>query len=538
MSTNAGIDQRVWPVRVMWLLGTAYLAALVWHSAGWDPTQEAWFEPLVDGWLGFLTAWAPAVVCWLAVYRMQRRSPELLLSAAALTSFAAGDTYYLLMSVGGGPVPFPSPADLGYLLVYPLLMAALAVTVRRYARGLGPSVWLDCAVGSLGAGAVLTVVLAPVLRSTTAGPLSFAAVVAVAPPALALVLVSAIAGISALLSVRMRGRWALLVLGLVVFAASDAIYGLQVTGDSYALGTPLDSGWAIGLALMATWVDRQARDGRAAAHDLVPATRATALVVSSVATVAGLAVLVVGTRVHLSTLAVTLAGVTLLAAGGRSELAFRLLARMASQRLQAAATDELTGLPNRRALYAEAHARLFNAEHRSHALLMLDLDKFKEVNDILGHRAGDQLLVQVGARLRENLRGDDVLARLGGDEFAVLLDDAQHDEAVNAAARLCAAMSEVFLVEGISLHSSVSIGIALSPDNSLDLSAMLRRADIAMYKAKALSTGYHVYCSADDSDDAARLQLAAELRAQPTAVQLHTAVTESSVAVHTAAGEH
>ena len=128
--------------------------------------------------------------------------------------------------------------------------------------------------------------------------------------------------------------------------------------------------------------------------------------------------LLLGTQVHLSTLAVSLAGVTLLAAAARSQLAFRRLAAMAHQRKLSAATDELTGLANRRALYAEGQERLRDLPIRSHALLMLDLDKFKEVNDSLGHRAGDRLLVSVSSRLREHLSGSDVLARLGGDEFA------------------------------------------------------------------------------------------------------------------------
>ena len=504
----------------MWLLGAVYVAALALRGVGWGPAWEGWFSTFVDGWLGMLTVWAPAAVCWLAVYRVGRRRPEVLLAAAAVTSYAAGDTYYILMTVDGGSLPFPSPADVGYLLVYPLLLAALTVTVRRHARGLAPSVWLDCAVGSLGADAVLAVVLYPVLDSATAGPLSLATAVAVAPPVFDLVLVAAVAGIAALRGVRMGSRWALLVCGLLAFAAADVVYGLEVTAETYVQGTPLDAGWAIGLALMAMWVDGATQGGRTATQAPRPATRATALAVSSVATIAGLGVLIVGTRVPVSTLAVTLAGVTLLAAAARSELAVRLLARMADQRLLAAATDELTGLPNRRALYAEAHTRRAEPRHRSQALLMLDLDKFKEVNDSLGHHAGDQLLVQVGARLRENLHGDDVLARLGGDEFAVLLDDAGHDEAVNAAARLRAAVGEPFFVEGISLHSSVSIGIALSPDDGLDLSALLRKADIAMYKAKTLFKGHHVYCIADDADDATRLQMVEELRTALTTGQL------------------
>jgi diguanylate cyclase len=318
----------------------------------------------------------------------------------------------------------------------------------------------------------------------------------------------------------MGRQWSLLVAGLVVFTAADVVYALQVTADTYVVGTPLDAGWAIGLALMAMWVDGTAQHDRSAKQETQPATAATALAVASVATLAGLGVLLMSSRVPVSTLAVALAGVTLLAAAARSQLAFRLLTRMADLRRLAAATDELTGLPNRRALYVEGHARLAEPKRRRQALLMLDLDKFKEVNDSLGHRAGDQLLVQVGARLSEHLRGGDLLARLGGDEFAVLLEDAGHDEATDVALKLRAALDEPFAVEDIALHSSVSVGIALFPDDGPDLSTLLRKADIAMYKAKTSFQGHHVYCIADHADDATRLQTVQELRTALSTDQL------------------
>ena len=512
MAAKVAASWRGWMLRLMWLLGGTYVAGLALRGTGTGPTWEGFFSTVVDGWLGLLTVWAPAAVSWAAASKVGRRRPEASLAAAAVTSFAVGDTYYLLMTAGGGSLPFPSPADIGYLLVYPLLLAALIVTVRSYAQGLSPSVWLDCAVGSLGAAAVLAVVMDPVLDSATASPWSLATAVAVAPPAFDLVLVAAIAGIAALRGVRMGSRWALLVGGLLAFTASDVIYGLQVTAGAYVIGTPLDAGWAVGLALMATWVDGISKDRRAPTRARRPASHATALAVSSIATMAGLAVLLVGTRVPLSPLAVTLAGVTLVASAARSELAVRLLARMAEQRHVAATTDELTGLPNRRALYAAASTRLDESQLRRQALLMLDLNKFKEVNDCLGHSVGDQLLVQVAGRLRDALRQDDVMARLGGDEFAVLLEGAGYDDAVNAATRLCVAVAAPYVVDDVPLLSSVSVGIALSPDHGIDLSTLLRKADIAMYKAKTLAKGHHVYCAADEADDAARQQMMDALR--------------------------
>jgi diguanylate cyclase (GGDEF)-like protein len=496
----------------MWLLAAAYVIALALHAVGLSPAWDGWFGTLVDGWLGLLTVWAPAAVCWLAAHRVRFRRAEVVLAAAAITSFALGDTVYLLITAGGATVPFPSLADVGYLLVYPLLLAALALTVRRHAKGLAAWVWLDCAVGSLGAAAVLAVVMQPVLDSATQGHWSLATLVAVAPPVGDLVLVAAIAGMTALRGVEMGTRWALLASGLVVFAGADVAYGLQVTAGTYVLGTPLDAGWAVGLALMAMWVDGAHQGTRVQVTTARPATRATVLTVSSVATIAGLSVLVVGSQVRVPPLALVLAAGALLAAGARAQLAARLLERMAEQRSLAAATDELTGLPNRRALYAEAHARLSDPRRCRRALLMLDLDGFKEVNDSLGHRAGDELLIQVGARLRENLRGEDLLARLGGDEFAVLLHDAGHEEAVDAARRLCAAVAEPLVVEETTLRIGVSIGIALFPDDGPDLSVLLRKADIAMYRAKTSKRAHHVYSAADDADAAAILQAVHELR--------------------------
>ena len=189
--------------------------------------------------------------------------------------------------------------------------------------------------------------------------------------------------------------------------------------------------------------------------------------------------------------------------------------------------DALTGLANRRALYTEGQARLAKTPGRRRALLLLDLDKFKEVNDSLGHHAGDELLVEVGARLRGQLRSGDLLARLGGDEFAVLLEDARHDEAARVAENLRATLAEPFStlagppeLGGLTLHSTVSIGIAMFPEDGPDLSSLLRKADIAMYKAKTSFKGQHIYSGTDDADDTTRLQTVEELRTALSGDQL------------------
>jgi diguanylate cyclase (GGDEF)-like protein len=465
---------------------------------------------LVDVWLSLLTDWVPAAVCWLAVARVGFRRWEVFLAAAAVTSLAAGDIYYVAPPVSGGSTPFLSLGDVGYLLFYTLMLAALVAVVRRDLRGRGWSVWLDCVVGSLGAASVLAVVLSPVLASALTGPPSTATAVSVAPM-FDLLLVSAVTGIVVLRGLRGGDRWVLLFAGLLLYAAADVIYALQVSAGATAAGSPLNSAWAIGFFLIALYVDGARRRDGSAPQVVSPATGATALVVSSAAIAAGLGVLVLSSQRSVSRLAVVLAAVTLLTAAARTQVAFRQLVRMADLRRQAT-TDDLTGLPNRRALYLQAGVRLAGPERRRQALLLLDLDRFKEVNDSLGHHMGDQLLIQVGARLGGHLRDADLLVRLGGDEFAVLLGDADHEQAAAVAVKLCAALAEPFTLEDIAVHSSVSIGIALFPDDGPDLSTLLRKADVAMYKAKACADGHHVYGGADDTDFATRLRMVEELR--------------------------
>ncbi|MBN1094776.1 EAL domain-containing protein [Blastococcus sp. TML/C7B] len=185
---------------------------------------------------------------------------------------------------------------------------------------------------------------------------------------------------------------------------------------------------------------------------------------------------------------------------------------MADSRRQAR-TDELTGLPNRRSVFealAAADGRLATG-HRT-AVLVLDLDRFKEINDSLGHAVGDALLAQVGPRLRSELRADDVLARLGGDEFVVLASDLDAERARLLGERLRGRLQVPFSLSGMGLSVDASVGVAIGPDESRSAVELLQLADLAMYAAKAGRTGVEVYDEERDGEGRHRLEDVAQLR--------------------------
>src|SRR5438128_2173480 len=176
--------------------------------------------------------------------------------------------------------------------------------------------------------------------------------------------------------------------------------------------------------------------------------------------------------------------------------------------------DALTGLPNRVQLADRLGHALESARtaHEQVAVLILDLDHFKEVNETFGHQAGDRLLEQVGPRLRSEIRPEDMVARLGGDEFAVLLAKTDAAAATLTAARLLEVLERPFEVEGQHLDVAVSIGLAMSPDDGDDPDTLLRRADIALFVAKQPRGSFVRYAPEHERQGASRLALMAELR--------------------------
>jgi diguanylate cyclase (GGDEF)-like protein/PAS domain S-box-containing protein len=178
--------------------------------------------------------------------------------------------------------------------------------------------------------------------------------------------------------------------------------------------------------------------------------------------------------------------------------------------------DQLTGLPNRNQFTNRLHETLARASRYTHrvALLFIDLDRFKNVNDTLGHESGDALLVAVASRFRETLRETDILARLGGDEFTVVLEEVDGPAQCAASAqRLLNMLAQPFHVNGQELFIGASIGISIFPEDGADATMLLRNADIAMYRAKDQGRNIFEFFSHDTTTSSLqRLRLENSLR--------------------------
>lgn len=176
--------------------------------------------------------------------------------------------------------------------------------------------------------------------------------------------------------------------------------------------------------------------------------------------------------------------------------------------------DSLTGLPNRASLLDRLHQAISDSQRdgKSVAILLMDLDHFKEVNDTLGHHRGDRLLQHVGSRLQASLRPSDIVARLGGDEFVVMLPLSGSGDAMLVAQKVAKALEPPFIIEGLPVAVEASIGIALYPDHGANPDDLMQRADVAMYAAKQSGRGFIIYDAKHDRHSPRRLALMGELR--------------------------
>ena len=188
--------------------------------------------------------------------------------------------------------------------------------------------------------------------------------------------------------------------------------------------------------------------------------------------------------------------------------------RQARQLETQAMYDLLTGLPNRSLLHDRLQRQigLSKREHGSFGVVLMDLDRFKEVNDTLGHAVGDEVLREVGHRLKEAIRAEDTVARLGGDEYVLLIHSLESEDAALIASKIFAALDKPFHWQNQSIDLGASLGLSFYPSQCDDAGGLLRCADIAMYVAKRSGQGYAVYSPDQEHTSRDDLSLKSELR--------------------------
>ena len=458
----------------------------------------------LDGWgvNGFEIA-AGAVCIYRAATMTRGRAIPVLLGVG-LWCWAAGD---IVLTVQSDP-PSPSLADAFYVVFYPVTYVGLMLLLRRNVKRISLAGWLDGGVAGLGAAALCaTFAFQDVLHHASGSAAGVA--VNLAYPVGDVLLLGLVVGGAAIVSGRRKVPWLLLAAGYALITVGDMF---NVLGTGSFVGNFADAiAWPLSILLVSVAVWVQSPGVRPSLSDEPPGFALPALAAAS-----ALVILFAGSFEYVGRVSLGLAVATLVVAGVRSALSLVGLRSLTEQRRRESVTDVLTGLGNRRALFQLLEGVL--AEHRdpdaparSLAFMFLDLDRFKEVNDSFGHPAGDDLLRQLGARLKESLRGSDLVVRLGGDEFVVALLDAGTDYAATVASRLIARIEEPFVLDAVRVQISASIGIAVLPDDATDAGDLVRCADLAMYRAKLAGKAFAIY--QEDLDGAAnRMQLVEELR--------------------------
>jgi len=408
--------------------------------------------------------------------------------AAGMLCTAAGNAWFSLVLADLPAVPYPSVADAFYLSWYPACYIAIVLVLTAHVGRFPLSVWLDGLVAGAGVAAVAAALwFRPLTAVDPSAPL-LTVVASIAYPVFDLLLLVLLVGVLFILRSATRGWVVLLTAGLAVTAASDVVLALHAVAGTYVEGGWGDVGFLAGVGLLVLAAHRSRRSQPVDALEVVTRRRGGSLrvlLVPLLSAGASLVLLFAGQGARFPAVAGAFAAICITGAGGRAALTFRELGRLADVHREAR-TDDLTRLPNRRALYEQCDVVLAAAaRHRtSTVMLLVDLDGFKDVNDSLGHSAGDDLLVAFARRVERLLAPDQHVARLGGDEFAVLLPDATEADGVRLATEVVRVAQEPFTFAAVRLTVDASVGVAATSAGASGRGDLLRLADVAMYAAK------------------------------------------------------
>ncbi len=483
---------------VAWVSWVVLVSGLLANQVAESRAPETGQQILLVSLTAFFALLLLRLALALRMYHDRRLALLLLLGAILLWTLGS-------MSVNAASLEaqndFPAPGELLFLLSYVGMAGYLMLDVDRKqlrpARG-----WLDVAVICGGSACLAALMLVTPFRMASGQvglPLLLAMVYPLADATLALVVLG-----QTLRLARTDSRKSLMLGTAFVFlACADSGFALQVSARTYDFANLSNALWGGAFALLAA---AACRPGVSVIR-VIPKQRGSALLVS--AGIVAVAVLAIRPNDALAYYTVPPALLTMAAVAARMVLALKDATR-ANEAFALSQTDDLTNLPNRRAVRDRLVAAL--ADHRPQALMLLDLDGFKEINDALGHHAGDEVLQFVAVRLRESVDSEIMVARTGGDEFAILLDTVDEIDLMETAQHILAYLAKPLFVDGIEIRPSGSLGITVAQEGDSTDGDVLRRADVAMYQAKSSRSGAALYDAHLDDFSRARLRLAEELR--------------------------
>jgi diguanylate cyclase len=458
---------------------TFFSAFALWLLRGWGGPATVG----AVGDVGSVLAGCFAVFCAVSTMRRSagRRRRAWGMLAAAIGCWVLGDSVWMLNSLVLHTSPFPSLADLGYVLFYLCACAAVLLLFSASARLLIRVLFDGLMVASSLFVIFWSVGLGEMFDNSDAHWFAFALSVTYFMADLLLITVATL-----ILLTAPTGQRAVLLtfaLGIGLLAVADGVFVVLDARGQYSSGGFVDMAWVAGLLLLGVAATEGARtDHRAVETVLTPSRVAFWM---PYVPVTGAVVAVVDSRGSAPLLLASL--LVVVAVIGRqfvvSDENRRLLASLSEQ----ASRDSLTGLANRTMFRDRLTGALLaqRRDRRSIALLSVDLDDFKSVNDSLGHIAGDALLIAVAERLRRCVPADQVVARLGGDEFAVLLIDSA-ESPHDVAHQVFSSFDNPFPVDGHHVLARASIGVTTTDGagDASEVDALLKQADMAMYSAK------------------------------------------------------
>ncbi|MDH3683197.1 MAG: GNAT family N-acetyltransferase [Acidimicrobiia bacterium] len=494
---------RIW---LIWL-GLATVLTIVYFAVPNTPESKL---VLYNG-LGLLS-----VASMLIGIRVNRATPQepWLWFAAGLTSFLTADVIYYVLELGSpeGP-PFPSVADPFYLMMYPLMIVGLTKMVRavRPDDHGDAATFIDAAVVGIAMFGALWVLFVDTVFET--GDHTTAALLTqLAYPVMDVALLAVAARLAVTLHLK-HPPFALILGGLGSLAIADTAYGIYNAAGTFQTGLFIDAFWLAFYALFAAAALHP--DVRSPGQAPISEDKLTGrqLVIMFFATLGvPLIDLIWGTQAD-----------RVVTIGASAMLFLLILVRVFGlmQTIQVgqdklrydAGHDSLTGLTNRTLFSERIEAALENPD-RGVSVLFIDLDDFKNVNDSLGHAAGDALLAEVADRLTSCVGPDDTVARFGGDEFAVLLTQTpQRRDVVSIARRTLDTIHDPIDLGARNVRASASIGIATYDDHTKDVESLLRNADVAMYLSKTRGKGCFEFFESQMHEEAIeRLDLKADLQ--------------------------